>query len=172
MVEGRDDTAAIKRAVDAETIETHGFGMSDEMWKRIETAYNSQGIIVFTDPDSAGARIRRKITERFPDAAQAYLPKDKALKGDNIGVENAKPEDIEEALSKTHYTEKNKEAEISIEDLNRVGLNGGQGSRVRRGKVCEILGIGYCNSKTMLMRLNAFGISREDFYGAVQSINN
>ena len=29
IVEGRDDTAAVLRAVDAQTIETHGFGMSD-----------------------------------------------------------------------------------------------------------------------------------------------
>ena len=31
VVEGRDDTAAIKRAVTAQTIETHGFGMNKEM---------------------------------------------------------------------------------------------------------------------------------------------
>ena len=32
VVEGRDDTAAINRAVEAETIETHGFGMLKEEW--------------------------------------------------------------------------------------------------------------------------------------------
>ena len=35
IVEGRDDTAAVRRALDAETIETHGFGMSEEMWARM-----------------------------------------------------------------------------------------------------------------------------------------
>ena len=29
VVEGRDDTAAIRRAVDAVTIETHGFGIRE-----------------------------------------------------------------------------------------------------------------------------------------------
>ena len=28
VVEGRDDTRAVKRAVDAETIETHGYGIT------------------------------------------------------------------------------------------------------------------------------------------------
>ena len=31
IVEGRDDTTAIRRAVDAVTIETHGFGMPDHI---------------------------------------------------------------------------------------------------------------------------------------------
>ncbi|MBR5489075.1 MAG: ribonuclease M5, partial [Firmicutes bacterium] len=39
VVEGRDDTAAIKRAVDANTIETHGFGIRKETWDLIEKAY-------------------------------------------------------------------------------------------------------------------------------------
>ena len=57
VVEGRDDTAAIKRAVDANTIETHGFGIRKETWDLIEKAYNEKGIIIFTDPDFAGNEI-------------------------------------------------------------------------------------------------------------------
>ena len=35
VVEGRDDTCAVKRAVDAETIETHGYGITAATWKLI-----------------------------------------------------------------------------------------------------------------------------------------
>ncbi len=73
IVEGRDDTAAINRAVDALTIETHGFGMPDSIWPQIDKAYREQGIIVFTDPDYAGEKIRRKIAERYPGCRQAFL---------------------------------------------------------------------------------------------------
>lgn len=59
VVEGRDDTAAIKRAVDATTIETHGFGMSKEMWQVMENANATKGLIVFTDPDHGGRSIRK-----------------------------------------------------------------------------------------------------------------
>ena len=38
VVEGRDDTAAIRQAVDAVTIETHGFGIREETWQLIEKA--------------------------------------------------------------------------------------------------------------------------------------
>jgi ribonuclease M5 len=176
VVEGRDDTAAVHRAVDAETIETHGFGLSDEMWKRIESAYKKKGIIVFTDPDSAGERIRKKVTERFPDAGQAFLPRSQAMKKDNIGVENAKPEDIREALSKAHCTvcERSEQSApaISWEDMLENGLCGGSGSRARRQALGDLLGIGYGNARAMLKKLNGFNIDREEFYGALQSIND
>ena len=51
VVEGRDDTAAVKRAIDGLTIETHGFGIRRETWALIEKAYREKGIIIFTDPD-------------------------------------------------------------------------------------------------------------------------
>lgn len=59
-----------------------------------------------------------------------------------------------------------------MEDLEAAGLCGTEGSRLRREKVAAVLGIGYGNSRRMLARLNGFGITREEFYGAVRSICN
>ena len=172
IVEGRDDTAAVHRAVDAQTIETHGFGMSDRMWEQIETAARTRGIIIFTDPDPAGENIRRKVKERFPEAGEAFVPRDKALRGQNIGVENASPEAIREALARAHCTKQEGSEVFTMEDLEAAGLCGAEGSRLRREKVAAALGIGYGNSRRMLARLNGFGITREEFYGAVRSICN
>ena len=102
VVEGRDDTAAIKKSVDAITIETHGYGITNKTWKLIEEAYNGPGIIVFTDPDHAGEQIRRRIMEKFPEARQAFLDRKAATKKGDIGIENADPESIREALRKAH----------------------------------------------------------------------
>lgn len=172
VVEGRDDTAAINKAVDAETIETHGFGMSEEMWDQIEKADEKRGIIVFTDPDHAGEQIRKKIKERFPGCKEAFLPKAEALRGDDIGVENASPEAIREALKKARCTEEAAEEAFVMEDLVECGLCGAPGSRERREAVADRLGIGYGNSRSMLSKLNSYGITREDFYGVIQSIDN
>ena len=168
IVEGRDDTCAVNRAVDVMTIETHGFGMSDEMWQRIDRAYRTSGIIILTDPDRAGENIRKKILERYPDAGQAFLPRDKALKKSNVGIENAKPEDIAEAIEKAlKNMESRKYAEapdtFTTEDMDRFGLSGGPGASARRARLGDALGIGYGNGKTFLKRLNAFGITREEF---------
>ena len=98
VVEGRDDTAAIRRAVDAETIETHGFGIREETWTLLEKAWESRGLIVFTDPDTAGVQIRRRIMERFPQAREAFLDQEEATAKGDIGIENASPEAILRAL--------------------------------------------------------------------------
>ena len=168
IVEGRDDTCAVNRAVDAMTIETHGFGMSDEMWQRIDRAYRTSGIIILTDPDRAGENIRKKILERYPDAGQAFLPRDKALKKSNVGVENAKPEDIAEAIEKALKNMRSRDrsrgsGDFTAEDMDRFGLSGGPGASARRARLGDALGIGYGNGKTFLKRLNAFGITREEF---------
>ena len=188
IVEGRDDTAAIKRAVRAVTIETHGFGISKSTWEKIENAYRDYGIIVFTDPDHAGEEIRRKITEKFPEAKQAFLSREKAsekkvVQGEasgsgceagkvfvDIGIENATPEDIREALEKARASSKEQDEAFSITDLDRAGLAGGPGSKERREKLGDILGIGYANAKGLLYKLNTLGIEREAFNKAVKKL--
>ena len=102
IVEGRDDTNSIKRAVAAETIETHGFGIRRETWELIDKAYRTTGIIVFTDPDHAGETIRKRILDKYPDALEAFLDQESARAGDDIGIENAAPEAVREALAKVH----------------------------------------------------------------------
>ena len=175
VVEGRDDTQAVKRAVECETIETHGFGMSDEMWTSLETAYKNRGLIILTDPDHAGGEIRKKIKERFPDSKEAFLPRSKARKKNDIGVENARPEDIREALSFARA--ENAEAvepeeRVTQEMFLNAGLEGSQGSREKREKLADRLGIAYGNAKALLDRINAFGITAGEFNEALRTIDN
>lgn len=167
IVEGRDDTAAIKRAVDAVTIETHGYGISKTTWQLIEKAYKDKGIIIFTDPDHAGNEIRKRLTKKFPEAGQAYLSKKDATKADDIGIENAAPESIREALEKAHYTMEEKREEFTSSDMSRYGLVGGPMASDRRDRLGRKLGIGYSNSKQFLNKLNRYGITREEFLKAL-----
>lgn len=172
IVEGRDDTAAVKKSVDAVTIETHGYGITRETWSLIEKAYKEKGIIVFTDPDHAGEQIRRRLMDRFPDAKEAFLDRQDAQKSGDIGIENASPESIRHALSLAHCsTEDNGGEEVfELEDLAAAGLTGREDSACRRQELGRRLGIGYCNGKRLLQRLNRFGITREEFYKALREI--
>lgn len=170
VVEGRDDTAAVLRAVDAATIETHGFGITRATWKRLEEAYRMRGLIVLTDPDHAGEEIRKKISLRFPDAGQAFIARSKATEGSDTGVENASPQDIREALSKVSFSLTEKRAEFTEADLAAAGLSGEDGARERREALGEALGIGYANAKTLLGRLNGLGVSREAFDRETESL--
>ena len=190
VVEGRDDTNAINRAVGAVTIETHGFGISKETWNKLDAAYKERGLIIFTDPDHAGNEIRRRLKERYPEAKEAFLSREKAkenpknVAGENpsklpdIGIENASPEDIREALSKaraTFYEDSVEEGEwipYTIEDLERGRLVGAPDSKERREKLGDLLGIGYSNGKTLLKKLNGMRISKEEFHGSLFNIDN
>ncbi|MBQ3107094.1 MAG: DUF4093 domain-containing protein [Firmicutes bacterium] len=180
VVEGRDDQSAVLAAVDCELIVTHGFGIRAETWKRIERAAKGPGIIIFTDPDHAGEEIRRRITERFPEAGQAFLPRAEATKNGDIGIENASPDSIRAALAKVRYkancglreatapasadTAFAPAAEpFTIADLDAYGLSGGPGAAERRAALGKALGIGYGNAKTFLSRLNTYGITREEW---------
>src|SRR3712207_5053159 len=100
VVEGRDDITAIKKAVDAEVIAVGGFGINKKVINRIKEAQKRQGVIVFTDPDFAGEKIRKIISKRVPGIKHAYISKYEGLKDDDIGVENASPETIKKALEK------------------------------------------------------------------------
>ncbi len=170
IVEGRDDTDAIKKSVDAITIETHGYGITKATWELIEKAYNEKGIIVFTDPDHAGEQIRRRIMEKYPDAKEAFLDRKAAKKDGDIGIENASPESIRQALEKARCSMEEEAAGFTIDDMMRAGLVGESDSSARRQKLGKILGIGYGNGKIFLQRLNKFGVTREEFEKALQEI--
>nr|WP_009904620.1 toprim domain-containing protein [Clostridioides difficile] len=60
VVEGRDDVTAVKRAIDAELITTGGFGFPKGVMQRIKAANERRGVIIFTDPDFAGEKIKKK----------------------------------------------------------------------------------------------------------------
>ena len=178
VVEGRDDEAAVLRAVDAAVLSTHGWGMPQEALERIGRAAQRQGIIILTDPDHAGEEIRRKLRERFPDAKHAYLSRPDAEKQKNgravdVGVENAAPEAIRDALLAAR-AEIRKEAEadpVTAADLIALGLAGGPGSDVLRQAVGRDLGIGSCNAKAFRRRLSASGITREELLAAWRRIS-
>ena len=170
IVEGRDDTAAIKKSVDAITIETHGYGINDYTWELISKAYETKGIIVFTDPDHAGEQIRRRILSRFPDAREAFLDRTDAEKDGDIGIENASPESIRQALARARCSSDTDEELFPMDDLFMIGLVGQAESAAKRKALGKALGIGYANGRGFLQRLNKFGITREAFVRALEEI--
>lgn len=166
VVEGRDDECAVKKAVEAEIIVTHGFGISKQTFELIKRAYNGPGIIIFTDPDHAGEQIRSRLKEAFPLAKHAYLTRAEATKDKDIGIENARSEDILNALEKVRSIIQEKRNEFGHDDIINYGLSGEKDSKARREYLGKILGIGYGNSKVFINRLNNYGVTRKEFLQA------
>ena len=181
VVEGRDDVRAVSEACDALIIPTHGFGISRETWLEIEKAYDERGIIIFTDPDYAGREIRRKLEEKFPKAIHAHLDAEEARDGEDIGIENARPDAIANAIAKavelaSRYAEGEGASPESLSDkhyadmsdLSKLGLAGAEGASERRAMLCKELGIGYCNASSMIKKLKGFGIDIDELKKAVE----
>lgn len=163
VVEGRDDVTAVKRALEAELITTGGFGFPKGVMERIKSAQQRRGVIIFTDPDFAGEKIRKKIAQEIPGCKHAFLPREEAKKDGDIGIENASPESIRKALEKVRTENIQKRCEFTQVDLIRNGLIGNEDASNRRDELGKILGIGYGNAKQFLNRLNNYGVTREEF---------
>ena len=170
VVEGKNDVHAVKRAVDADCLTTGGFGLSTYSLDKIQQAYDKRGIIILTDPDSAGERIRSFLSKRFPDAKHAFVPKEDAMAKNDIGIEQASAEAIRISLSKVRSMDWEPSHEFSLSDLMQCGLNGTNDSSTRRALLGAKLGIGYANAKTFLQRLNHYGVTRGEFEQAVTEI--
>lgn len=170
VVEGKDDISAVKRAVDAELIATNGYGFPKYVRERIVKASKTRGIIVLTDPDYAGEKIRKEVEKIAGRCKHAYIPRDLATKGEDIGVENASPEAILDALKKAHSVSIKKRVEFTMQDMVEHGLTISDNASQKRDAVGAVLGIGYGNTKQFLSRLNNFGISREEFEQALMQI--
>ena len=173
VVEGRDDTANLKRYFDVETYETRGSAINEQDLERIQRLHQRYGVIVFTDPD-----FRRMIMTAIPTVQHAFLKRDEAVpksktKGRSLGIEHASYEDLRTALEQvTEQFEVESDFDISRSDLIRLGFLAGADSRKRREYLGESLRIGYSNGKQLLKRLELFGISLAEVEEAMKSYEN
>lgn len=161
VVEGKNDTNTLQSFFDCDTIETGGDQINEQTIERIQETIKKRGVIIFTDPDSPGEHIRRKIQERVPGCKHVFIDKEKARTTKKVGVEHASKEDLWEALS--HVVSFENEVEtLSWEDFIELGLTGKQDSAQRRNEVCRRFHIGPCNAKTCFKRLNQMRITYDE----------
>jgi ribonuclease M5 len=172
VVEGRNDTIAVKKAVEADTIETRGSALSEQVLAEIRRAQEVRGVIVFTDPDYAGERIRRMITEQVPHVKHAFIPQELAKGKRKIGVEHASKEAIIAALERvrTPADEGEWESPVTWQEYLELGFLGSRDSRRFREQVAGQLCISYGNAKKLFKQLRILGISREELFQVINRV--
>lgn len=170
VVEGRDDEINLKRFFNCEIIKTNGFGISKKTYELIKLAQSKKGVIILTDPDHAGEMIRTRISNVIPNIKHAFLNRDEATKNGNIGVENASEESLIKALKKVRVQTTEQEDIFDKWVLSKFDLIGSDGAQDKRELLGESLGIGYCNGKQLLKRLNNYGITMEEFIESIKEI--
>lgn len=168
VVEGKDDTTRVKMAVECDTIETNGSAINNETIEAIQHAAEVRGVIVLTDPDYPGNKIRKTIEQRIPTAKHAFI--DAAIarnKRGKIGIEHAPVEAIRDALLSVSSPFEHDSETVSKALLVDLGLIMGPHAATKRKDLCRHLRIGYCNGKQLFHRLNAFGITEADVLAAL-----
>ena len=76
VVEGNSDIQRVQQALEVECIATEGFNLRKPVLSRIKDAYEKRGIIILTDPDYAGERIRLfEVLRKSDDLRWAYALK-------------------------------------------------------------------------------------------------
>lgn len=169
VVEGRDDVIRVKEAMDCDAIPTHGFRLSKSLIQELKTLEEKRGLIILTDPDTAGRKIRERLKKEFPTAKHAYLPKNKAIKGGDIGIENADKKDIRNAIKKAKAFKITPSNTFDASILFKYRLTG-PSSKEKREVLAEKLGLGSVNAKELIKRLNSFEITMEEFLNAIREI--
>ena len=170
VVEGKYDLIKLSSIVDALIITTDGFRIFKDKEKRelIKTVGEKNGVIVFTDSDAAGFKIRAFLTSILPKEMikHAYIPniegkekrKEAPSKEGLLGVEGVDDSVILNALEKAGAQIKitgSNDRRITKFDLLELGLNGCQDSSTLRRKLLKYMNLPTrMSSNSMLDVLN------------------
>lgn len=152
IVEGKYDKIKLSNIIDAPIIQTEGFGIfkDKELQMMIRKLAEKRGILVLTDSDSAGFKIRSFIgsTVDQKNIIHAYIPdifgkesrKTEPSKEGKLGVEGVSEEVIMQALANAGaLCESTPEPERPITklDLYELGFAGGDDSSKKRAAMLK-----------------------------------
>lgn len=159
VVEGKSDVAFLSSFLDCEFVTTNGSEISKDTISYLKN--QNKNIYVLTDPDYPGERIRTVLDENIPNLHHCFIKKENAIKNGKVGVAESNKEEILQALKNAVVLAKENIGNITMSDLNELGLTGETNSKEKRDKISEQLHLGHTNAKTFLKRINYCNITIE-----------
>lgn len=178
VVEGKYDKIRLSGLVDANILQTDGFLIfkNKKMVSLLSKLADETGLIILTDSDSAGFRIRNYIKSCLMEknVKHAFIPsisgkekrKSKSGKEGLLGVEGMRDEALLQALNRAGYEkiESEETEKITKADFFRLGLSGGPKSSLNRKKLTEALDLPHHLSSNMLLDVLNASYDREKFF--------
>ncbi len=165
VVEGYHDLAKLKTIYsDIDVYITNGSEISENTLEELKKLNESRGLILLLDPDYQGERIRRIIGDYVGPTKHAFMKKKDCINKNKtkVGIEHAKSALIVKALSSFYSTKKEGASKVMLNDLYHLNLIGKPNSKALRMDIGEKLVIGLNNGKTLLYKINMFGITLKD----------
>lgn len=188
IVEGRYDKIKLSSILDTVIIETNGFGIFKDKEKQalIRLLAAKRGIIVLTDSDGAGFKIRSFISGIVPPdrVTHVYTPdifgkerrKERPSKEGKLGVEGIDTKILLEALKKSGVTaEEGEKAEtpkrlITAADFYEDGLSGGENSSFKRKQLTDKLKLPERISTSSLIKILNISLSYDEYKAIVTAL--
>lgn len=166
VVEGKTDTAKLKKIFNVETIETKGLSLSKKIIYDIKTLSKNRGVILFLDPDGPGEKIRKKLIEYFPKSKNCFIEKKDIPKNSKkFGLAEASDESIIKAFENV-VTFNLKNESLSWVEYIDLDLSNFE----KRKELCKLLNISYCNNKQLFKRLNMLNYSHQEVLNLIKKI--
>lgn len=185
IVEGKYDKIKLSSVIDAVIIPTNGFTVFKDKEKLALIRYYAEkkGLIVFTDSDTAGFKIRNYIKGAVKNGTiiNVYIPdifgkekrKTAPSKEGKLGVEGVSVQIILDAFAKAGITacEKSQQREqITRLDFYELGLSGHDNSSEKRKLVLKKLNLPELLTTTSMLEILNTMMSRQDFFSFIQGI--
>ena len=161
VVEGKTDVALLSTYIDAEYVISNGSAISDEVLDYLKFRSTNTKIVVLTDPDSPGKRIRDIIEQNVNNVSHCFIEKKYAIKNHKVGVAECDIDHLLEALNNVVTFSKSNKNTITMSDLFELGLVG-PNSEILREKVTKHYHLGFVNGKTLLKRLNGLNLNKKE----------
>lgn len=178
IVEGKYDKIKLSSILDAVIIETDGFAIfkDKEKQKLIRNLASTRGIVILTDSDSAGFKIRSFIGGSIPqeNIIHAYVPdifgkekrKDAPSREGKLGVEGISSKLIVEALEKAGVTctsTAERSRQIKSTDFYEDGVSGRTESKRLRAELLKELELPSRLSKNALLKLINIFVTYDEY---------
>ncbi len=186
IVEGKYDKIKLSSIIDAVIIPTNGFKIfkDKETLKIIRYYASTTGIIILTDSDTAGFKIRSFLKGAVKNGiiTNVYIPdifgkekrKAEPSKEGKLGVEGIEKNLLLEAFAKAGITseERNEKSDpITRIDFYECGFSGGKNSSVQRKRLLAELELPELMSTTGIIDILNTLMTRQEFFNLADKIN-
>lgn len=175
IVEGKYDKIRLENIVDAEVIAVNGFGLyHDDRLKKTIRTLGKNGVIILTDSDTAGYKIRVYLNSLLEgcDVTNVFLPqiagKEKRKHTPSaegfLGVEGVSDDIIRDCI-KNFCENCVRRTDITAADLVEHGYSGCPGAAAKKSRLLAYLGVQKNISNKFLLRILNSRFSKAEFAG-------
>lgn len=161
VVEGKHDEMHLQSLYkEIQTISVGGSAVNKEAMNFLIAHQDKFDIIIMTDPDFPGMKIRQKIEDALNHVHHIYVDKEHAQYKNKVGIEHVSKMHLDNAMK--HVIKNSNKNTITQQEFNELQLQGSKLSVEKRNRLAHTLHLGKVNAKTMFKMLNMLGLTKEE----------